>query len=193
VHANWSAPIYLTALMLVVIWLLGRGRLGRVLLGATVAIHLLFAGVIYHYDTVLRAAGIELTARTDPYKRVRGWSELGQAITHVQDLHPDATLMTGDRMLTAQLMYYVQPRMQTVVKWNPDGLIRDHYDMTTSLEGRQGDDFLLLHAPGDLSPSIAAHFEHHQRVARIRIPVHPDWGHHFDVYLLQGYRGTVTP
>ncbi len=193
VHANWSAPIYLTALMLVVVWLLGRGRLGRVLLGATVAIHLLFAGVIYHYDTVLRAAGIELTARTDPYKRVRGWSELGQAITHVQDLHPDATLMTGDRMLTAQLMYYVQPRMQTVVKWNPDGLIRDHYDMTTSLEGRQGEDFLLLHTPGDLSPSIAAHFEHHQRVARIRIPVHPDWGHHFDVYLLQGYRGTVTP
>jgi 4-amino-4-deoxy-L-arabinose transferase-like glycosyltransferase len=189
VHANWSAPIYLAGLVLVVAWLLERGRLGRVLLGATVAIHLAVAVAMYHYDTALRVAGVELSAGTDPYKRVRGWSELGQAVEEVQARHPDALLMTDQRMLTAQLMYYVAPRMQTVVKWNPDGVIRDHYDMITSLEGREGQSFLYLQRPGPLAADVARRFHAHERVAQIRVDVHRDWGHHYDVYLLEGYRG----
>lgn len=192
VHANWSAPIYLTGLVLVCAWLLNRGRAGRVLLGATAAIHLLFAGVIYHYDQVLQAAGVELTSRTDPYKRVRGWSELGAAVEAVQARHPGTLLMTRDRMLTAQLMYYVSPRMQTVVKWNPEGRVRDHYDLVTSLEGREGQDFLYLQGPGPLAGDVARRFVTHQRVAEIRVDVHRDWGHHYDVYLLEGYRGADT-
>jgi 4-amino-4-deoxy-L-arabinose transferase-like glycosyltransferase len=193
VHANWSAPIYLAALVLVSAWLLGCGRLGRVVLGATVAVHLLVAGAVYHYDVVLRAAGVELSARIDPYKRVRGWSELGEAVGHVQAVYPGAALMTRDRMLNAQLMYYVSPRMQAVVKWNPDGRIRDHYDLTTGLEGREGEDFLYLHRPGDLPESMTDAFEARTLVARIRLPVHADWRHDYDVILLEGYRGTAAP
>ncbi|OOG26403.1 glycosyl transferase family 39 [Thioalkalivibrio denitrificans] len=189
VHANWAAPIYLTALILVCAWLLERGRVGRLLLAATVAIHLLIAGGLYHYDTLVRAAGVELTGRTDPFKRVRGWSELGAAVEAVQAHHPDALLMTQERFLTAQLMYYVEPRMQTVVKWNPDGVVRDHYDLITSLEGREGQDFLFLRRPGPLAGDVAQRFRAHERVAQIRIDVHRDWGHHYDVYLLEDYQG----
>ena len=188
VHANWSMPIYLTGLLLVCVWLLKQGRLGRVMLGATVAVHLLLAGGIYHYDAALKLAGVELRESVDPYKRVRGWPQLGEAVEAVQARYPDATLMTTHRMLTAQLMYNVSPRMQTVVKWNPEGIIKDHYDLTTTLHGREGQDFLYIRRPGR-APDFADRFESHRRVAEIRHPQGEYWWLDYDVFLLEGFLG----
>lgn len=188
-HANWAMPAYLSALVWVAAWLTEPGRWRQVLLWASLVIHLLFAGALYNYDhwVAPRVAGLD--SSLDPFKRTRGWAVLGAEVSRVQREHPDAPLLTQDRMLTAQLMYYAEPPMQEVVKWNPAGRVRDHYDLVMTMEGREGQDFLLIRGRGELPDQIRQHFDAVKSVASIRVPLFAGNAHRYEVFLMQGFRG----
>ncbi len=188
-HANWSAPAYIGGALLVGAWLAMVPR--RWLFAALLASHLLLATGIYHYDRITNTLGIELTSRSDPFKQVRNWESFGKALRDELDRHPTRALVTDDRMFTAQILYQLRERPHEVVRWNAEGRHHDYYTMTTSMEGREGDDlFLLLPAPSHgRARLMAPYFDHLERIAEIRVPIHTDLGRDYDLWLARGFRG----
>ncbi len=185
-HANWAMPIYVAAAVWITAWLLGSGRPGWLRL--SLALQLLLAIVAYHYDAIAPRLGVELTRTTDPYQRYRGWEQAGRQVATVLQRYPEIGVLTDQRMTTALLLYYARPA--ELVKWNANGRIDDHYELTTSLQHRQGDHFLLVtRRPPERVRTIVESFDNALLVDRIRVPVHRDAMLTLDVYLLSSFRG----
>lgn len=186
-NANWAAMAYAGGTLFVVARLLETGRRG--VLTAALALNLGVSVLAYHYDALTRLAGIELTRKTDFYKRVRGWQGFGEQVQTLRAAHPDAVLMGDARDVIAELMYYVRPHPMDTVKWNPSGRIDDHYALTTSLTGMAGRDFLYISRETTLRPEIGASFEAIEPLPDIHVPVHADYALDFHAWHLRGFKG----
>src|SRR6185503_9239796 len=104
-------------------------------------LHLAAAGVMAGYHDLARLAGVELTRRSDPFKRLEGWRGLGDDVARALEWYPEAVLLMEDRMDLATMIYEVRPAAWA--KWNPSGRIRDHWDLTADVLRRPGAVFLL--------------------------------------------------
>jgi 4-amino-4-deoxy-L-arabinose transferase-like glycosyltransferase len=187
-NANWAATIYVAGTPLVVAALAQSQRLLWIKL--SVGLHLLAALAVYNFDATARLLGIEMTARTDIAKRLRGWDAAGQQVSDILAAHPGAALLTDERKLTASLMYYVRPHPFDAVKWNPSGRVRDTFDLATTMQGREGKDFILV-TEGDLAhvAPLLTRFESATRLEPVRVEIRRDYAIAFDVYHLQGFKG----
>lgn len=185
-NANWAAPAYIAGSLWVVGWLLAGNR--RILLGLGLGLNLFWMGAIYHYGDVTRALGVELTRSNDPFKRVRDWDRLAAEVAPILSRHPQATLMGNDRTLLAHLIYHLEPHPLDAVAWNPEGALKDHYQLTTSLADKRGQDFLMVTRNESLQ-ELAPHFAQAEEVAHIVVPIHRDYVHEVRVYHLQGFKG----
>src|SRR5205823_13711847 len=94
---NWAAPAYVSAIILVVAWLLNLGW--RRWLGASIALNLAAVILLFGAADALKATGIGMPAKYDPLHRLRGWRELGQAVAPLLAAHPGLTLLADDREL----------------------------------------------------------------------------------------------
>lgn len=185
-HGNWAAPAYVALVPLVAAFWIGRGN-GR-WLGAALAVNLLAAGVLYNYERVLDVTGIELTRKTDPFARVRGWTEAGQAVSALRAGYPEAGLLTERRKVSAQLIYHTNPHAFDLVQWNPNGRIQDHFELTTTLAGKEGRDFLYI-APSPAPMEVLALFGRYEALPPIVVEVYKGYSLTFDVYHAENFKG----
>jgi len=185
-HANWSAPMYVASTLLVVSWLVLHNR--KRWLAAAIGINILLGGAFYHYHDITNALGIELTRKTDPYKRVRGWEELGRQIESIMKAYPDAKLLSDDRKTMAELIYYIHPHPFDAVKWNPKHTLLDHYELTTDLEQYLGEDFVYVTDREKISDVIKA-FDKAKKVKTVVIPLYKDYAMVYHVYYLKHFKG----
>lgn len=186
-NANWAAMAYASATIFVVARLLESGRRG-LLIGA-LTFNVGAALIAYHYDALTRVASIELTRRSDVYKRVRGWQEFGAQVQTLRVQHPDALLMGDARDVIAELMYYVAPHPLDTVKWNPSGRVDDHYALTTTLDDKRGRDFIYISRERELRPDIAARFTSVEALPPVHVPVHADYALDFSAWVLRDFHG----
>ncbi len=118
-HANWAAIAYLPATVLVALQIDRYWPKTKAIYYGIIAIGLCF--------TVL----IPLTARynlgVDPFKKYRGWSHIGLEISNIYLSYPEALLVTDDRRVMGELLYYMKNKPKKWVRWNADGYIHDHY------------------------------------------------------------------
>tara|TARA_B100001564_G_scaffold297832_1_gene263721 strand:- start:191 stop:1657 length:1467 start_codon:yes stop_codon:yes gene_type:complete len=135
-HANWAAPIYVPATIMVVHYLVEHGKI--VLVKASLMLHVFLWLVVL----VLPYSNLSFTSDKtslshwqiqDPFIRLRGWSELASAVKTQLTQHPDVAIITNSRKIFTELAYYLRHHDAPLVKWNPDGSIRDHFDLTTSI------------------------------------------------------------
>ncbi len=183
---NWSAPTYVSAVILVVAWLLARRR--RAVITASVALHLAAAVVIGSAHDVAAALGRDLPARYDPLHRLLGWQPLGRAVSALLAQHPGVILMSDDREDMAALLYYVRPHPFNALKWNGDGGIHDHFDLNAEPARYVGQDFLLV----SNYPDIERIFERFAEIGppqHITIPLGGGAARHYAVYLLRDFKG----
>lgn len=183
-NANWSAPLYVSATVLVVAWAIERGRTW--LLGLAVAIHLVAAGVAANYHDLARIVGVELGNRTDPFKRLIGWRALGAAAGNVIDRHPGAVLLMEDRMDLAAMIYWARPRAWA--KWSPSGRIRDHWDLTANLD-RMPDARFVLVTPNPRPDDILSRFDKVTQLGTAGGRVYRDLDRTHHLFLLEGFKG----
>lgn len=187
-NANWAATAYVGASVLVVAWTLERGR-WRWLLQASVILHLGAAAVLYNYDATLKLLGIDLTARTDPMKRVRGWDEAGAWVRGLSHQSPDLTLLFDERSVMATMLYYARPEAFSARMWNPRGQVLNHYELTASLEeSHQGQGFLYI-TQQETFPLGEQRFESVEPVAILRLHIHQDWTLALHAWRVEGFRG----
>jgi 4-amino-4-deoxy-L-arabinose transferase-like glycosyltransferase len=185
---NWSAPTFVSAVVLVVAWLLERGRAAFV--AASVALHILFAVVIFGAHDAAAALSVDLPSKWDLLHRLRGWSTLGRSVSEMLRRHPGTILLSDDREDMAALMYYVRPHPFDALKWNGEGGIHDEFDLTAQPSRYMGDDFLLVtHTPNN----IERIFQRFTTVDRppddIIIPLDRKTARRYQVYWLHGFKG----
>lgn len=194
-NANWTATAYVTGTILVVAWCRRTPWLRR-LIPLSLGLHLVAAGLMLSYHDLAHLAGIELTRRSldlsarklpDPASRLKGWNALGQAVGAVLLQNPGSVLMTEDRMLFAEMAFYVWPR-PTQVEWNWDGKITDQYELVTDIAHFRDAPILFL-SENPNPQTVLAHFAHSERLSTITIPLFRDDTGRYTLFALQGFKG----
>ncbi|UCE31135.1 MAG: glycosyltransferase family 39 protein [Burkholderiales bacterium] len=187
--ANWAAPATIAWSLLTVAWLVRSGRPG--LLGTAVVLNLLLLAPIHHFDPIARALGIELSANTDPYKRVRGWDAFGAEVAGILARYPDAMLLVDTRELAAQAAFYASVPPRRIRVWNPGARIDNHYALVASL--RDPDDRAYLYLGRCIDPEqLRASFAGYRRLDEIRVPVHDDYAIRTHAAVLEGFAGIAA-
>jgi 4-amino-4-deoxy-L-arabinose transferase-like glycosyltransferase len=185
-HANWAAPAYVSATVLVVAWALRRGW--RRLISLSLVLHIAAIGLLFTGRDALAAFGAEIPSQYDPLRRVRGWRDLGSQVGAVLAAHPGWTLLADDREVLSALVYYIRPHPLDAVKWQVTQRIGDEWDLTNSLGKLRGGNFLLVsehELVGEMRPSFAEIVP----LKRIIIPLGPDASHGYMLYLARDFKG----
>ena len=177
-NANWAAPTYVAATLLVAAWLVEK----RTLFWSALFINVVFGVLLYH------PAPLNHWLHTDIQKRLKGWDSIGKQYTQLQKHYPRALLLSDDRAVLSELAYYARPAGMQGVSWNPRGLVRHHYDLVTTLGDKKGRDFLFV-TDDKLSPKLTGYFAGVEKVGSLRKIITPKFGLNFDVYLLKDFKG----
>jgi 4-amino-4-deoxy-L-arabinose transferase-like glycosyltransferase len=185
-HANWAAPTYVSATVLVVAWALQHGW--RRVITFSIALHLAAIALLFTGRETLAALGIELPAQYDALRRLRGWRTLGSEVGAALAAHPGLTLFADDREVLAALIYYIRPHPLDAVKWQVTARIQDQWDLTNGLSKRLGGRFLLVsehELVDEMRPSFAAI----ARLHAIVIPLGPGASHTYTLYIARDFKG----
>ena len=182
--ANWAAPTYVAATILVAAYLLEKSRR---LLVAGILLNLLLGMAFYHYHAIASTLGIELTSKNDPYKRVRGYKDLARKLQPIVDQYDYAKLLFDDRTTMAEMIYYLHPHPFDAVMFNPRHVLASQYHLTTDLNDHLGENFLFITTKDD---SLAKeYFDSSKLIDTIEIPLYKDYKRVYRVYLLHRFKG----
>jgi len=185
-HANWAAPTYVSAVVLVVAWALQRGW--RRLIACSIVLHVATAGLLFTGHEALSAFGLDLPAQYDPLRRLRGWRDLGSQVGTILAAHPDLTLFADDREVLAALIYYIRPHPLDAVKWQVTSRIQDQWDLTNGLTGHIGGNFLLV-SEHELVSEMRPSFAEIVRLQPIVVPLGAGATHRYTLYVARGFTG----
>jgi len=141
-HANWAAPAYIAAILIVVNYLISNKKLK--ILKFSFMLHLVLGMMLLCYALVIQNFDITLSKKNDLFRRVRGGNELGKQLDTYRMLYPNAVWATEDRMNLSTLVYYTKPHAFDIFKWNPSHQIKDHYDLTTNLNTAVGKNVIMI-------------------------------------------------
>ena len=126
-NINWSAPAYISGSIAVGILLAYKNWHKLFLIGVILNIAMMFG--FYHYNSIQSIMGIETTQNNNPYTRISGWYELGQAIQPTLDMYPDAPIASESRKVLAYLGYYRNPMNLEGVGLTLDNHITSQYEL----------------------------------------------------------------
>jgi hypothetical protein len=185
-HANWAAPTYVSAVVLVVAWALRRGW--RWLIACSITLHVAAAGLLFTGHEALAAFGLDLPAQYDPLRRLRGWRDLGSQVGTILAAHPDLTLFADDREVLAALIYYIRPHPLDAVKWQVTRRIQDQWDLTNGLTGHIGGNFLLV-SEHELVNEMRPSFTEIVRLQPIVVPLWAGAARRYTLYVARGFKG----
>jgi 4-amino-4-deoxy-L-arabinose transferase-like glycosyltransferase len=183
---NWAAPAYVSAIVLVVAWALGRGWRRWVL--ASIALNLAAAVMLFGATDALAAIGVAVPAKYDPLHRLRGWRELGHSVGAILATQPGLTLLADDRELLAALIYYVRPHPFAAVEWNPIPGVTDQWRLVNNIGTHRGEDFLAVTVHG-LVDEMRPDFAELTPLTTIATHSGPGGGTVYNVYIARGFRG----
>ncbi len=185
-NANWAAPIYAAGTILVVAWALASGR--ALLLRLSVWLHVAAALLLFVGPPTLASFGVEIPRSADPWMRQRGWQALGKAVSQIAAGHGDARFLFEHRRDMATLSYYVRPYPLNALMWEPDGIPRNDFELTSALTASQRGPFLFVTRRDDPA-DVLARFERAERLARVTVPTHRDTSLRYGVWRLEGFLG----
>ncbi|MCG8561600.1 MAG: glycosyltransferase family 39 protein [Hyphomicrobiales bacterium] len=182
-HANWAAAAYPAAAILVTATLLNGGY--RKLFRTSLALHLAFL--------VLISAGNVFAPRLAAapwgaaFKRLVGWDEVGQAVRDKLQARAYGAVLTEDRVVTSQMLYYLRDVSTPLVAWRPFPAPRDHFELTRPFMPDTREPLLLV----TLRPSVeyvTRHFERVEALATARVPAGRGSPRTVRFYVLDGYK-----
>jgi 4-amino-4-deoxy-L-arabinose transferase-like glycosyltransferase len=185
-HANWAAPTYVSATVLVVAWAVQHGWRGIIIF--SIALHLAAVALLFNAREAVAALGFELPAQYDPLRRLRGWRDLGAIVGEALAAHPGLTLLADDREVLAALVYYVRPHPFEAVKWQVTARVQDQWDLTDGLSKRVGGSFLLV-SEHELINEMRPSFAQIDRLQSISISLGPGAEHTYTLYVARDFKG----
>ena len=158
-HANWAGVSYVAATLLVTATLVRR--IDWRWLNASFALH--GAIVVLIAVAAAMAGRVALPFKAEPFQRTMGWRAMAEATRAELDAarkagRPYGAVLTDDRAVTAELLYYMQGERTPVVAWYEGGRPHDHYELTRPYKAQYPDPVLLVSLardaakPGEATP-----------------------------------------
>lgn len=184
-NPNWAAPAYFAGALLVAARWRMHERDRRWIAGVVIGSNLAILSGFYHYRDIAAAAGVQLTRKTDPYARVRGWPQIGLAVRQALARNPDAKLAVATRDEFALLNYYVRPHPDHMRIWNPEGRRQNHFHLVADLRQDPGTNFIFA-TRNSLQDAPARAFERWTPLGTASVALYPD--ERLTLYLYRGDR-----
>lgn len=125
-HANWAAVTYPAAAILVTEAMFRAGW--RRLPVISLALHLVVQATLT--AGLAGAASIALPGRIDPFWRALGWRDTAEAIRRIVSEQSFDSIVTTDRYMSAELLYYLRDLDLPIRAWRPEPVPRDHFQLT---------------------------------------------------------------
>jgi 4-amino-4-deoxy-L-arabinose transferase-like glycosyltransferase len=197
-HANWAAVAYIAGVVLVVATLVRELSWGW--LKASYAIHaVLFVGLIAATST----AGLwAVPGAPDPFARTLGWQAMATA-TRAEIAaaraagKPYTAVISDDRSLTAELLYYMREEPTRVLAWRTSPRPNDHFELTRPFTPDEKGRVLLVTLkttdpaapqPPSLS-AITSRFQQSELTSQRILPTGSSSSRRVTYYALSGYKG----
>ncbi len=182
-HANWSAPVFIAACVLVTWFLFEKKR--KKLLYFGIIFNIFLGILVYHFDFVSNVLKIELTAKNDPYKKTRGWREISRKIEKIREKY-GLDLIFDDRMDMSEMGYYLNPRPKAFF-WNPDKKIENYFEMIGDLNLHKGESFLFVTKKN--RNDLNRYFKKVELLKIVRYRIHKDYKREYKIYLVENFKG----
>lgn len=169
-HANWAAVSYVAATVLVIATMVRD--LDWVWLRRSMVLHGLFlVGLI---AATIFAGRLALPGGVDPFARTLGWKAMAEATrqeiaTARQQGRPFAAVLTDDRSVTAELLYYMREEATQVLAWQSGPRPHDHYEMTRPFHAAAGDPVLLV-SIGAADSAVTGRFRQSRTLNQRKLP-----------------------
>lgn len=128
-YANWAAPTYAMASLMVGHFIANRPKLCLAML----ITNLLLMTLVYHGDSLMDTIRPNATKGPDPMKTLRDWDHWADNIQQALIDHPECALIVKRRDAAAQALYQLRETPITLYFWNPDQSQNNHYEMNYSL------------------------------------------------------------
>ncbi len=183
-HANWAATAYPAAAILVTATLLKNDF--KRLFAASLGLH----AIVLLAITVgaILAPGLYFPGRIDPFARVLGWRETAQSVRGALDGRSYGTILTEDRLVTAEMLYYLRDESVPVRSWRPGDVPRDHFEFSRPFDGNAQDPVLLV----SLRPNVrhvSDHFARAEPLTSQKVAAGPKSVRTVYLTALSGYKG----
>jgi len=178
-HANWAAIAYLPATILVALQIDRYWPKTKAIYYGIISMGLCFIVLI------------PLTAKhnfgLDPFKKYRGWSYIGSEISNIYLSYPEALLVTDDRRVMGELLYYMKNKPKKWVRWNADGYVHDHYELVTKHDDLKNEIGIMVSSESKNKHFISS-FEKVTFLKNIYRPISKENNREYKVWLLEGYK-----
>lgn len=144
-HPNWAAVAYVPGVVLVIATLVRDAEWGW--LKVSYWIHAAVLAVLI--AGTVTAGAVRLPLKPDPLARTLGWREIAAA-TRAEIAaarasgKPYAAVISDDRSVTAELLYYMRAEPVPVLAWKPAARPHDHFELTRPFKGGAQEPALLV-------------------------------------------------
>jgi hypothetical protein len=127
-------------------------------------------------------------SRLDIMRRAKGWDRAGEQVSLILAQNPDALPLADERKVLTPFLYYVRPFPNKIYKWNPEGWVKDHYDLTTDMNEAKGRDFILITKRSEVA-GFLPYFASTAHLKEIVIPIYDDYKIRLNVFKLNNFKG----
>ncbi len=199
-HPNWAAVAYVSGTLLVVATLVRELSWGW--LKASYGLHAALLVVLAAATSV--AGAIKLPLHPDPMSRTLGWHEIADATRAELAAarargNPYAAVMTQNRSVTAELLYYMRGEPTPVLAWRSGPRPHDHFELSRPFTAASGEPVLLVTLKGVPPPAdpltqaqagdVASAFARAETVAERQLPAGINETRRVTFLALSGYKG----
>ncbi len=189
-HANWAAVSYVSATVLVTATMFRDGAWRW--FKSSLALH---AAILAGIGVATATAGsFRLPGGGDPFARTLGWRALAEETAAVlaegrQAGRPFGAVLTNDRAVTAELLYYMRQDPTPVFAWREPGTRpRDHYELTRAYGKNAPQPVLLVTLRRDAG-KLSDRFGEVELVAEREVPAGAGPARRITFHRLNGLRG----
>ncbi len=185
-YANWAAPIYLAACILLVSVVLSNLKFGKYFLIFGLSLNIILSLGLYSYELAYQH-GIKLIHK-DPFYLNRPWPVLANALMALRLENFDANYLFTDRAVLFESLFYLKLDPAQVFSFNPSDTPADQYDLLTSL--KKGEDYLYITRDSDLSNQqfVFKYFKSHELKSSVDILINHQINN-FYVFELNNFQG----
>lgn len=188
-HANWAAVAYVAATVLVTATMI-RDLEWR-WLKASLWLHIAVVALVAAATTL--AGSLALPGGRDPFARTLGWREVAAATRAELAAarkagKPYAAVLTDERALTAELLYYMRDEPTPIFAWRDSERPKDHYELTRAYPNGGPEPVILVSLTQEPT-RIKQAFRQAEPIATRELPAGTSEVRRVTFHALAGYKG----
>ncbi|MPZ40542.1 MAG: phospholipid carrier-dependent glycosyltransferase [Rhizobiales bacterium] len=182
-NANWAAPAFISANVLVAAVLVRHAAWRWIAL--SIVIGIIAQVALLAGDANARRLSVSWLAKPDVYARTMGWRSLGEEVGKVAHQTGARTIVGEQRDTVASLIYYQRDSGRTVLSWPSSTIPNHHFDLTRRMTGTAPEPVLFV-SYGGTTERLARYYRNVEPLGQVVARVGPTTSRSYFVFKLSG-------